>query len=297
MTRHYATACRGAELPVLLASMRRHCRPFVLHVLAWDFDPFAWPCLDPDVEVTPRLAFLRRHPDYAADRLPGPPRSTIDTACTARWRFVADLVHDLGEPVCMVDGDVWFWSSPEPMFDEVAGAYCAAATHGFPQAALRLPGITYESHRKYGLYNAGLTYWSEGMAAESMAAMTREWSYTELRDRGDGSVMFGDQWALEKVMGSFGRAIRHPGVNLAPWNVHTRRIEDRFGDILVNGQPLIAYHYSSFRRGGSNQNADPHYEITPEQARILYEPYRRAWAEAERPRSPVIGPDHVETWR
>jgi hypothetical protein len=54
MTRHYVTACLAEQLPVLLASMRRHCAPFRLHVLAWDFDPHDWPVLGPDVEITPR---------------------------------------------------------------------------------------------------------------------------------------------------------------------------------------------------------------------------------------------------
>lgn len=285
--RHYATAPRGAELPVLLASMRRHCRPFTLHVLAWDFDPFDRPCLDPDVDVTPRESFLSRHPGYATARLPGPSRSPIDQVCTARWRFVADLVADLGEPVTLLDGDIWFWSSPEPMFAEVTGAACAAAEHGFPRAAEGLPGVTWESHRRYGLFNAGLSWWSDPAAAEAMAAMTRQWSYTEIEERPNGEVMFGDQWALEKVMGSFGRPIRHPGVNLAPWNVHRYGLASdcpEFAFLLDKGElwPLIAYHYSSFRRRGSEQNADPCYEITPHQARVLYEPYRLAWAESER---------------
>src|SRR3990167_9437011 len=102
LTRHYLTACRTRELAVLLASMRRHCRPFRLWVLAWDFDPHDWPCLGPDVEVIPREAFLAAHPEQR--QLPGPPRQTINLIDTARWRFMADLLAEGAGPVTYVDG-------------------------------------------------------------------------------------------------------------------------------------------------------------------------------------------------
>ncbi len=294
--RHYATACRAAEIPVLLASMRRHCRPFVLHLLAWDF-PIG---VGPDIRSQPeavvsrvtREEFLAWNPEYAPDRLPGPPRSPIDQVCTARWRFVADLVRELGEPVTMIDGDIWFWSSPEPeafrQLDD--GAKLVVCSHRFPPAELGLPGVTRESHSRYGQYNAGFIQFGDPEPAEAMAQLTLEWSHTEVLLAADGKAMFGDQGHLQRVASGQEwphqagdlRVMGAAGVNVAPWNIHTRKLEERDGQVLVDGEPLIAYHYSSFRRGGSEQAADPCYEITPEQSRILYDPYRRAWDDANR---------------
>jgi hypothetical protein len=38
---------------------------------------------------------------------------------------------------------------------------------------------------------------------------------------------------------------RHPGLNLAPWNVNGHRIEQTGDEVRVDGQPLIFYHFSA----------------------------------------------------
>jgi len=112
--RHYATCARARELPVLLASMRKHCRPFVLHVLAWDYDPVGMPFWLPHhdddpgatvvrVNYTTRGAFLARHPDLEPSRLPGPPRSAVDVVATVRWAFFGDVMESTGEPLVIDD--------------------------------------------------------------------------------------------------------------------------------------------------------------------------------------------------
>lgn len=280
--RHYATVCREWQLPVLLQSMRRHCGEFKLHVLAWDYDPHDAPWLGPDVVVTPREAFLRRAAGlWDPEMLPGPRRSAIDTVATVRWKYFLDVMADERAPLTTLDGDLWFWSSPEPMFEEIGDAPMAVCPHGIPPASLRLPGVVYETHRRYGLYNAGLVYFSQGGAASlgAMADATSEWSYTMVRKHPvDGLDDFGDQGALERIAhrqkGSV--LIVHPGVNAAPWNIHQRGSELVDGQVLVGHRPLIVYHYSSLRlgpRGDVLQVADQGYAVSLEQQRMIYWPY------------------------
>jgi len=314
MTRHYVTACHAHQLPVLLGSMRRHCRPFVLHVLAWDWDPdtacdcdpmnrtggdHAPSCPDytPDctsyefigghqpgcparalaaiVNITSRDEFLERHPRYRA--LPGPPRRTVDEVCTARWRFLADLVEFNGAPATLIDGDLWFWSDPSAVFTEIGAAPMAVTAHNIPGAADGLPGVTLETHRRYGAYNSGFTHFADPAPARAMADRTFAWSRTEVRHLPDGPD-FGDQGSLERVAFAYGaHVVQHPGVNVGPWNVHAKTLRQTHdGAVFYGGRPLVAYHYSSFRPGPGGQMADPHYAVTAEQGRILYEPYEAA---------------------
>jgi hypothetical protein len=211
MTRHFVTACLAEQLPVLLASMRRHCAPFRLHVLAWDFDPHDWPVLGPDVEITPREAFLAAHPECAPDRLPGPPRSALEIACTVRWTFLAGVMERTGDAVTLVDGDVHWFSSPGPMFVEIGGAAMAVSPHRIPPAAAGLPGVTLETHRRYGLYNAGITSFADPAPAHEMAELTRQWCYAEVRTLSDGREVFFDQGWLEDVACRHGaHIIQHP---------------------------------------------------------------------------------------
>jgi hypothetical protein len=277
VTRHYATVCHESQVGILSSSMERHCGEFVLHVLAWDWEPrFEIP----GVHVVRREMFLARHPDYAPERMPGPPRSPIDLAVTARWRFFADLVADLGEPLTTLDGDIWFWSSPGSMFEEIGAARLAVSPHRIPPKKLERPGVTFESHGKYGLYNTGLVYLADPAIADELAALNLGWSYTALRTLPNGRVVFGDQGWLELVVEKHGaHVIGHPGVNVAPWNVHAHPFELRDdGRTYVGDKLLVCYHYSSLRLnpdGSVGEIADTGYAITAEQVRIFYEPYLR----------------------
>jgi hypothetical protein len=217
--RHYATACRESQVDVLAGSMARHCRPFTLHVLAWD-----WVDEIRRVEIgdgdeatilfTPRADFLARHPDYAPDRLPGPPRRPVDEVVTMRWQFFADVMEATGEPLCCSDGDIHWFSSPEPMFAEIEGRQdvrpFAVSPHRIPPASAGLPGVTVETHGKYGRFNCGLSVWRERAPLLEMAELNRQWSYTEVVPRGPGRrPLFGDQAHAEGPRGAPRRA-RHP---------------------------------------------------------------------------------------
>lgn len=279
MTRHFATACREHQLPVLVASMLRHCGDFMLHVLDWDV---ALPEMQASIRtgwdhlsVLDRAVFLARHPEMAPDRLPGPPRRPVDQVCTVRWTFVVDLMEDLREPVTLIDGDVWMMASSEPVFAEIGAAPMAVVPHGFPLAAAGLPGVTEESHSKFGRWNNGWVYFADLAPAREMARLTREWSYTAFLTLPSGRVVFGDQGWSEIVAEQFGaHAIKAP-TNVGPWGVHARPLAERSDGVCWGGERLISYHFSSMRFDGDvvTRYADPSYEITAEQQRILYHPY------------------------
>lgn len=275
--RHYATCCHAGQLAVLADSMRRHCGDFHLHVLAWDWDGMP----SPDVSLYDRNQFLGRNPGYEPQRLPGVYRNMIEQVCTVRWQFICDLMEDLGQPVTLVDGDIMFWSSPEPMFDEIGRAGCAVSPHSFAPAAAGLPGISFETHRKYGLFNGGWVYFADLEPARWMAAATRRWSYSDFLRHPDGRVTYGDQGWLELLQAQFGaHVIEHPGVNVGPWNIHARPLRQTHdGALFFGGRPLVSYHYSSFRRG--ERLAYPAYAVSDEQARLIYGPYEQAFAQRE----------------
>jgi hypothetical protein len=291
MTRHYATAPREREFATLVASMDRHCWPYTLHVLCWDW----WPAKRPPPHITcvSREAFLRARPEYAPERLPGPPRRPVDQVCTARWRFALGVLDLTGEPVTLIDGDQWFFSSPEPMFAEIpANAPLAVSPHRIPPRAAGLPGVCLETHAQYGEFNGGFSFWRDPAALAEMAAATHAWSYTEVRQHPvDGLPDFGDQGSLERVARRRrAHVIQHPGVNLAPWNIHGVKLIERSGMVLVDRwpvvdcRPLVTYHFSSLRLtpdGTPSQLADPHYEVerAPGAAELVYRPYLRALRE------------------
>jgi hypothetical protein len=43
------------------------------------------------------------------------------------------------------------------------------------------------------------------------------------------------------------RLWKDPGYNVGHWNLHYRRLERKNGDLVVNGRPLVFFHFSGFR--------------------------------------------------
>ena len=78
--------------------------------------------------------------------------------------------------------------------------------------------------------------------------------------------------------------VEHPGACLGPWAIHTRPLTVEGGQVHFGGRPLVSYHYSGLRElpDGHSVNTRPEYQVTEEQARIIYAPYWDALEEAKR---------------
>jgi hypothetical protein len=277
---NYLTACREHQFPVLLASMRRHCRPFHLFVYMHDWEPRF---KHDEVSYVTRVEFLERHPDYG--HLPGPPRLPINRIDAVRWRIMADLLGVGWKAITYVDGDQFFFSSPRAMFDEIGGARLAVSPHRIPAPEENLPGITLATHRQYGLFNSGLVHVADVEIAEEMARATFFWSYSSVIPLPDGSTLFGDQGHLEVVAKRHrAHVIQHPGVNVAPWNAHRYSPTVVDGQVQVGGAPLVTYHFHGLRweAGRLVELVGPGYALPDSYLRPVYEPYLAALASGGR---------------
>jgi len=98
-----------------------------------------------------------------------------------------------------------------------------------------------------GTYNLGFIALKRSAATEKLLGW---WEKKLLRDcvvdipRG----LFTDQKWIDLVPGIFERTsiVRHPGWNVAYWNLKHRHVEERNGRFLVNGQQLFFFHFSGF---------------------------------------------------
>lgn len=242
--RHFCTYFDHRYLPAglaLHASLSRVCPAFTLWVLALDERAAAWL----ESNAPPTMRVVRLADLEAADRELAAVRSSRTmveyyftcSPCLPRYLIRA---HHLDE-ITYLDADLWFFSSPEPLFDELGADAVAIVPHRFTAEAAR-------THLRYGRYNVGwLTFRAtdEGMAClEWWRARCLEWCF----DRVDGD-RYADQKYLDRFQSLFAgvHAVPHPGANLAPWNVAGHEIRCENGAMQVDGRPLVFFHYQGLR--------------------------------------------------
>lgn len=286
--RVWVTYCDANYWPrarAMIRSLRKHGSPVQVALLWWgDGVPeYVASELATNYHVQDITGFLEAHPELRADKLPGPPRTRVEHMWTVGPQFCADLMRETGGPVTYVDADVFFHSSPEPVFAEIGDAPAGIVPHGFARKAQGLPGPTLETHSAFGTYNVGVVHLSSPAIAEDWAQSCHEWCYDRLAQGPEGWV-YGDQGYLDIWPELFhAHVVKHPGACAGPWQVHTRSLDVRDGVIHFGNKPLVSYHYSGLQLlpHGVDVLTRPEYQLSDRQAEILYRPYLAALKEGK----------------
>jgi hypothetical protein len=206
-------------------------------------------------------------------------RSLIEYYFTCTASFLDWVLrHDPSVNVLTyVDSDLYFFSDPAPIFDAFVGHSTLIMGHRFPPALA--------DREKYGKYNVGWLSFRRDSDGLACLAWWRdrclEWCYDQLE---------GDRFADQKYLDRFAELFRgvlvmdHPGANLAPWNLAGHQIGARDGRLLVDGVPLIFFHFHQFRRlapflWDTNNRANGVRRRASLDG-LLYRPYIRALARA-----------------
>jgi hypothetical protein len=260
-------------------------------------------CLDevcPQVLVTlalPNLVpvsladFEAADPEVAATRSN---RSMIEYyfTCSPAW-----ILHVLEreascEWVTYLDGDLFFFDTPEKIFGELEESAFAIIPHRYTPKLKKL--------QKYGVYNVGwvgVRNHSDGISAVSWwRNKCIEWCY----DYVDGD-RFADQGYLETLLTRFPRvkAIENIGANLAPWNIGNYRIEYRATKVLINEtHPLIFFHFQGLRKGMGFFIFSSHRKyrapFTKDVRSHIYKPYVDEVLAIERAIGPILDVSEVK---
>jgi hypothetical protein len=190
-----------------------------------------------------RLAdFEAADPEVAATR---GHRSTVEYyfTCTAAWTlFVMAREADAGW-VTYLDGDLFFFTSPEAIYGELGDAAAAIIPHRYTAKLARL--------RKFGTYNVGWVGARNDPDGMAIMQWWREKCIGWCHDYVDGD-RFADQGYLDSFARLFPRVkiIENLGANLAPWNVGNYRIDFRSDQVLIDAvHPLIFFHFQGLRKG------------------------------------------------
>jgi len=174
------------------------------------------------------------------------------------------------ELIAYLDSDLYFYSSPKSIFDEMDNKSIYIVRHNYSKE------LAYLEERS-GIYNVSLVVIrnnEDGIEClKWWRARCIEWCYSRLEDGKFGDQMYLDDWPkrFSNVLVS-----KNKGVNLAPWNLSKyliKKIDDR---IFVDEDLLVFYHFHSFKMFDYN-NFLPYqnfYLIKEKEEQMIYLPYR-----------------------
>jgi hypothetical protein len=195
----------------------------------------------PDI-VPVRLAdFEAADAEVAATRAD---RSTIEYyfTCTPAWMLFVLARETDAEWVTYLDGDLFFFESPEIIYGELEDASVAIIPHRYPPRLARL--------RKFGTYNVGWVGARNESDGTAVIQWWREKCIEWCHDVVDGG-RFADQGYLDSFPRLFSRVriIENIGANLAPWNIGNYGIDFRGNRVLIDADyPLVFFHFQGLRK-------------------------------------------------
>lgn len=155
-------------------------------------------------------------------------------------KYVLDNYKE-AERVTYMDADLYFFDSPEVVFNEYEHCSILLSKHDFLDVYKHV-------ELQCGIYNSGFisfkTDESSRKCLDWWEKKCMEWCFDRLEDG-----KFGDQKYLEQMSSLFGGVcdVETPGTNIAPWNQEKLTFETVNGKVCVNGSKLIFYHFCGFR--------------------------------------------------
>ena len=223
----------------------------------------------PQVRLLPVAELIGRSPRLAACQAD---RNKLEFYFTcAPWLMLQVLpTLPAGEILNYVDADLFFFSSPEPIFAEIGAASIAITPHRFPAVLAHL--------ERYGKFNVGwvsLRHDATGLAcAADWAEKCATWCFNIHEPKRYANQGYADAWP-QQFPGTV--SLTHPGANVAPWNIRDASLTDEPPGVRINRQPLIFYHFHALTHLG-DELYDPYLDrydamLTPALRELVYLPY------------------------
>ncbi|MBF0409178.1 MAG: hypothetical protein HQM10_17650 [Candidatus Riflebacteria bacterium] len=154
-------------------------------------------------------------------------------------QFVLD--KDSGvEMVTYLDSDLYFYSSPEPLFSEIGNASIAVIPHNCKDTS-RI--------KNHGKFNVG---WNTFRRDETgLACLKRwrqqciEWCYDYSENNKYADQKYLDEWPdlYRDVC-----IIKNSGANVAPWNIYRFPLSMKGTTLFAGDYPLIFFHFAHLKK-------------------------------------------------
>jgi nucleotide-diphospho-sugar transferase len=146
--------------------------------------------------------------------------------------------------VVHVDADMMFFSDPVPLLRELDSGSVLLMPSGHSPSMPHLDEV-------YGAYQSGLIAFRSDQYGRAAAARWREQCLEWC-----GAVPEPGRWANKRYLNEWPstlegvRVVDETGLGTAAWSVGRHELAERAGQMLVDGRPLVLFHYSGMSFAG-----------------------------------------------
>ena len=273
----YCTLFDRNYLPHLLSlhdSLERHISSFTLYCVCMDEVSFEYLQKVNKIGIVAVL-YVDLESHYPDLLMAKKNRTIVEyyfTCTSAVCSFVFDNYPDVGL-LTYLDADLYFFSSPVSIYEELEGASVGIIEHKFSSWGR----LKYE---KYGKFNVGWISFSNNKEGRKCLEEWRinclEWCYDRLENGQFADQKYLDSWPA-KYQGV--KIIRNIGANLGPWNIGRFKIgvDLRTKAVMVDEENLIFYHFASFKQVDVSEyvtNISLYLSyLTKDRIQLIYLPY------------------------
>jgi len=254
----------------LYDSLSRFCADFHLYIFA--FDDVSCDFLKKKNLKKTTIISLKDFEDPELLKVK-PTRNVAEYCWTSTSSVILYVLNNFGVDSCVyLDADLYFFSSPEAVFDEIGDRSIAITEHRFSPR--------YKSYEANGIYNVQFMFFrkdSDGLAALNWwRDRCLEWCFETPEDG-----KFGDQKYLDDWTTRFNNVcvIQNVGAGAAPWNIEQYDFSTDNGDIyLTDGvlnrkDKLIFYHFHTFKLYKEGVAKAIGYPLSKNIIERMYKPY------------------------
>ena len=173
------------------------------------------------------------------------------------------------DAITYLDADLLFYSSLQPLFDEIGEASIVTIEHRFPSEFKHL-----EVNGRFCVEWVGFRRNEQGMACLSKwREQCIEWCFHRLEENRMADQKYLDHWP-EAYDGL--HILENIGAGVAPWNYSQYMFDyDSYGSISVDKKPLIFYHFHQFQllSNGRFDRLSGKYKAVHPEPELIYKVY------------------------
>lgn len=256
----------------LYHSLQHHCPSFHLYVFA--FNEEAYRCLQQLNYPHCTPISLAEFEDEALLQIK-PTRSVAEYCWTCTSSTILYCLEKFQLPSCTyLDADMFFYSDPQVLFDEMGDHSILISGHNYTPA--------YDQSATSGIYCVQFACFKNDERGLTALKWWRErcieWCYARYEDGKFGDQKYLDDWPVrfEGV-----HVLQHRGEGLAPWNIQQFDVKWENGVLTVTDRktrqswPAIYFHFHAvkFYTDGKVSLCGPLYELEEQHKQLFYFPY------------------------